>query len=290
MQFITLTTDMGYRDHYIASLKASILMQIDRSVHLLDITHHVDPFDVVEAAFHVGQAYRSFPPGTVHIIGVDSEPLVRNYSDDAYPSIMVIADQYFVANDNGFFSVLAEYSDETPLFYRVNPTVWKDVSPTFATKNILAPIACQLTEGIPISSFAQETHSFHKAFSPIPVVEDSLIKGIIVHFDSFGNAITNIDQALFERVGKNAPFVIKLRKGDSYDINSISTSYNDVPSGEKLALFNENGRLEIAINKGANKTTGGAQTLFGLNKHDTIRVEFRPPNLHSSIEELLSDS
>jgi len=275
MQFITLTTDMGYKDYYVSVIKSSILQQVSESVHLIDITHNVEPFDIIDAAFHIGQAFKNFPYGTIHIIGVDSEPITSE-NNNSYPSVMLLEGQYFVANDNGFFSALTHYSQDKPTFYRINPKLWRGQQLTFPTKNVLVPIACKLAQGAKIETLGVQTDAYHKAFHFMPIIENYLIKGIIIHFDSFGNAITNIDRNLFERIGKNALFLIQFRKGEDYKINNISTAYSQVPHGEKLALFNENNWLEIAINKGANTTTGGAQTLFGLSKYDTVTINFYP--------------
>ena len=104
-----------------------------------------------------------------------------------------------------------------------------------------------------------------KALLSQATVEENLIKGNVVYIDSYGNIITNISSELFGIVGQNNPFTIMLRSKDYY-IDVISSSYNEVPAGERLALFNENELLEIAINRGANTVTGGAEKLMGIKK------------------------
>lgn len=286
MRFITLTTDMGLKDYYVASLKASILQQCNDPIHLIDITHEVQPFDVAEAAFHVSQAFRSFPDGSIHIIGVDSEPIFNfGNAEGSFPSIMVLNNQYFVSNDNGFFGVLARFGEDAR-FYRIEDVLSNPKGFKFPTKNMLVPIACKLANGEKIENLATLYPSYKKAFATIPVIEEHLIKGSIIHFDKFGNAITNIDADLFQKIGNNAPFIIKFREGESYKIDVISKTYNEVPDGEKLATFNENGLLEIAINRGANQSTGGAQKLFALRKNDVVRIEFMPRDSRTSLQEL----
>lgn len=286
MQFITLTTDMGLKDYYVASIKASILQQCEQPIHLIDITHEVQPFDVAEAAFHVSQAFKSFPDGTVHIIGVDAEPIFNfGNSEGAFPSVMVMNNQYFVSNDNGFFGVLARFGDH-PKFYRIEDVLSNPKGFKFPAKNMLVPIACKLANGESIDNLATPHTTYKKAFATVPVIEEHLIKGSIIHFDKFGNAITNIDTDLFQKIGNGAPFIIKFREGESYKIDVVSKTYNEVPDGEKLAIFNENGLLEIAINRGANESTGGAQKLFALRKNDIVRVEFMPRGSRESIHEL----
>lgn len=286
MQFITLTTDMGLKDYYVATLKAAILQQCNGPVHLIDITHEVQPFDVAEAAFHVSQSYKNFPEGTIHIVGVDSEPVFNfGNSEGSFPSVMIMDNQYFVSNDNGFFGVLSRFGQNYQ-FYRIEDVLSNPKGFKFPTKNILVPIACKLANGENIEALATPYPTFKKAFASVPVIEEHLIKGSIIHFDKFGNAITNIDADLFQKIGNNAPFIIKFREGESYKIDIISKTYNEVPDGEKLAIFNENGLLEIAINRGANQSTGGAQKLFALRKNDTVRIEFMPRGSKESIDQL----
>lgn len=276
---------MGLKDHYVATVKAAIYGQIP-DVKLIDITHDVVPFDVAEAAFHVGQAYKSFPEGTIHIVGVDTEPIVNfGNAEGSFPSILVMDNHYFISNDNGFFGALVRGGNYQG-FYRIDDVLSNPNGFKFPTKNMLVPIACQLAKGVKIEDIASDHPSFKKAFSSTPVIEHHLIKGYIIHFDKFGNAITNIDKALFQQIGKGEPFVIKFREGDGYKIDHISATYNEVPDGEKLAIFTETGLLELAINRGANESTGGAQKLFGLRKFDMVRVEFMPRGSKESLQEL----
>lgn len=286
MQFITLTTDMGLRDYYVAALKTTILQQCNNPIQLIDITHNIRPFDVAEAAFQLGQVHKSFPDGTIHIVGIDAEPEFNfGQSEGSFPSIMVMDNQYFISTDNGFFGVLERYGIVSG-FYRIEDALSSPKSFTFPTKTLLAPYACRLANGEKIEDLAVPYPRYKKAFSSVPNIEEFLIKGSIIYFDSFGNAITNIDIDLFQQIGENAPYIVKFREGESYKIDTLSKSYNEVSPGEKLALFNENGLLEIAINKGANDTTGGAQKLFALSLGDIIRVEFLPRGSRTSIDEL----
>ncbi len=284
MQIITLTTDMGVQDHYVAALKGAILSRLP-DARIVDISHHVRPFDVVQAAYYVSSCYESFPEGTVHVVGVDSEPMV-NFSgtEGSFPSILKHKGQYFVSNDNGFFgSFLGEQEIEE--FYRLDDVLSNMGLFRFPTKNMLIPAACRILNGESIDTFASSFTSFKRAFTQTAVIEPNLIKGNIVHIDSYGNLITNIHQSLFDRFGKETPFTIRYRNKD-YFIDEISATYNSVPSGEKVAVFNSNGLLEIAINRGANAGNGGAEKLFGMRVGDVVRVEFTPRGSHATIESL----
>lgn len=284
MQIITLTTDMGTKDHYVASLKASILKCIP-TAQIIDISHSVRPFDISEAAYHVGSCYQDFPEGTIHIIGVDSEPVINfGGSDGSFPSVLKDSGQYFVCTDNGFFGAfLKEKKPEG--FWRVDNILSVDNPFRFPAKNLLVPIAERLSNGESPDSFAQPADHYKRAFAQTAISEPNLIKGHIIHFDSYGNVITNISEDLFKRMGENIPFTIYF-KNKNYYIDSLAESYNEVAQGEKVALFNDNGLLEIAINRGANKSTGGAQELFGLRLNDMVRIEFTPQGSRQTIESL----
>ncbi|MCH2224603.1 MAG: SAM-dependent chlorinase/fluorinase [Crocinitomicaceae bacterium] len=284
MKIITLTTDMGLNDHYVASLKGTILKSVP-DASIIDISHSVSPFDISEAAYLVRSCYKDFPNGTVHVVGVDSEPVV-NFSgaDGSFPSVMKFQEQYFVSCDNGFFGAFLK-EEKPESFWRMdnvlsNPRLFK-----FPTKNVLLQAAVRLMNGEALEDFASQFDEYKNALTPVAVTESNLIKGYVIHIDSYGNAITNIDESLFYNFGKETPFVLYFKRKEYY-IDEISGAYNEVPQGEKVALFNENGLLEIAINRGANNSTGGAEQLFGLRINDMIRVEFTPKGSRDTIDSL----
>ncbi len=282
MGIITLTTDMGLNDHYVASLKGTIYSAVSNAT-IVDISHAVKPFDISEAAFLVASCYKDFPEGTVHVIGLDSEPIVNfGGADGSFPSILQFDNQYFVSNDNGFFgSFLGENVPQA--FWRIDDVLSDPRLFKFPTKNMLIPVGLKLMKGEKIEQFASPFSEYKNAFTPTAISESNLIKGHVIHIDHYGNAITNVHESLFERYGKDVPFILYFKKKD-YFIDEISMAYNEVPQGEKVALFNENGHLEIAINRGANGSTGGAEQLFGLSSGDMIRIEFTPKGSRDTLD------
>lgn len=296
MNIITLTTDAGLSDHYVASIKGFLLSRVE-NVQIVDISHSIKAFDVSDAAYHVSSCYKDFPEGTIHVIGVDSEPVINfGGTDGVFPSILKHEGQYFISNDNGFFgSFLKDQNPEG--FYRIDNVMSNKKLFEFPTKNILCQTAANILNGMPLEELASPIEGYKRAFSLVASVETNLIKGHIIHIDSYGNAITNVTRELFDQIGKNNPFRILLkrvnrersiRRGDSseYMIDRISLSYNEVAPGEKVALFNSNGLLEIAINRAATTGTGGANKLFGLNKDDIIRISFEPAGSHENLQSL----
>ncbi len=284
LKLLTLTSDLGLNDHYVASIKGSILKS-DPEVQIIDLSHDIVPFDTSHGAFVLRSCYKNFPTGTVHVIAIDTEPIVNfGGSDGSFPCIMEIDKQYIISNDNGFFGTfLGERKPDN--LWRIddvlsNPKLFK-----FPSKSMLVPAAIQILNGKKPEAFCSEQIRFKRAFSSISIVEKNLIIGNIVHLDSYGNAITNIDIELFERVGDNHPFTIVFSRKEYY-IDQISNTYNEVAPGERLALFNENGLLEIAINRGANQGNGGAEKLLGFKKGDQVRIEFTPRGSKDTLEEL----
>src|SRR5690606_17900175 len=104
MQIITLTSDMGLKDYYVAVVKAFILQNCKDFIHIIDITHDITPFKTAEAAYQISQSYKSFPDGTIHVIGVEAEPYISSRDNtEFFPSVLVMDNQYFISSDNGIF-------------------------------------------------------------------------------------------------------------------------------------------------------------------------------------------
>lgn len=275
MNIITLTTDMGLKDYYVAALKGRIFSLLP-TVNLVDISHNVKPFNYNQAAYFIQSCYQNFPNETVHIIGVDAEPLVNLSQAElsSLPLIVKFNNHYFVGIDNGFFSLLTE-GEPVEEIWVLEDVLSKPDMMKFSTKNILVPAACHIAAGLPLDEIATKTNHFKKAIRRNPVIEGNTLKGTVIHIDHYGNAITNIKKSDFLRMGTNVPFTIYFRHKEYY-IDKISLGYNEVPNGEKVALFNDSGLLEIAINKGTPESGGGANALFGLRLNDVIRIEFTP--------------
>ena len=260
MPIITLTTDLGITDHYVGSVKASILRQL-ADVKIVDITHHVPPFNIRHAAFVLRNCYKDFPQGTIHIVGVDAESKL-----DA-PHIAIYANNhYFIGAENGIFSLILDVKPDK--IVELNITQDSD-NLTFPTKDVFVNAACHIARGGTLevigtskSTFSVERSGFKATF------DNNFIRGSIIHVDSYGNAITNIKEDLFKQVAKGRKFTIHLGNRGHYAINKIHKKYTDVLSGEALALFISTGQLEIAMNEGS------ASSLMGLNLNDIIRIEF----------------
>jgi len=285
MNIVTITTDMGIEDHYVAALKGA-MYKVSRDLQIVDISHNIKPFNIAQASYYIKNSLKDFPDDTVHLIGVDSEPIV-NFGDPdagALPSFIRYKNQYIVATDNGIFSLILG-TEQADGMWNIDDVLSNPKLMKFPTKNILAPAAVSLAKGEKPENLGTEKNSIRRALVANPVIEPNVLKGTVIHIDNYGNLITNITKADFERMGRNVPFTIFFRKKEYY-IDEISAGYNEVPPGERLAIFNDNDNLEIAINKGTPGNGGGANSLFGLRIGDVIRVEFTPRGSKQTIESL----
>jgi hypothetical protein len=197
---------------------------------------------------------------------------------------MVKGNQFIIANNNGFFGAFLAGDTDFKLFkiddVLSNPNYFK-----FPSKNMFIPIAARLLKGEEVTNFASEETQFKTSFSPEPVVAENSIIGSIVYIDSYGNAITNIHQSLFERIGQNHPFILYMRRKEYY-VDIIRNTYNEVDPGNPVAVFNERRFIEIAINRGANIGLGGADRMLGLKLNDKIRVDFAPAGSKQTLDDL----
>lgn len=258
MAIITLTTDLGTKDHYVGVLKGALLKGCSNAV-IVDITHEIPPYDILKAAFTLKNTFAEFPEGSIHIIGVNPE-----INESVSHLVVLYKGQYFIGADNGLFSLIFEEPPERII--EININIDPD-SITFPTKDVLTKAACHIAKGGTLEMIGMPIEQLVEKALFRAVSVGNIIKGMAIHIDHYGNIITNIDEAFFKTFGRGREFVIEFRQGD-YDITSISNVYSDVPEGEKLALFSSSGLLEISMNK------GNASKLLGIRESDIIRIEF----------------
>ncbi|MFT6845199.1 MAG: S-adenosylmethionine hydrolase [Flavobacteriales bacterium] len=264
MAVITLISDMGTSDYYVAAIKGTILSSNPNAI-IVDITHEVPPFNISYAGFTLKHCFKDFPLGTVHIIGVLPE------SDEQTNHIAVSYEgHFFIGADNGLFSLIFDREpDHIVVLNNMNQTH----SQSFPTKTIFAQAATFLSLGKPIEELGVSTMDYRRTFGLLPTATEDLLKGSVIHIDRYGNLISNITRQEFDNQQKGRPFRIVFGKS-GYNITQISKQYNDVGEAKAVAIFSENGLLEIAINKGAKGHGGGASQLFGMKTYDVIRIEF----------------
>lgn len=258
MSIITLTTDLGDRDHYTASLKGGLLRLCPGAI-LVDITHRIDPFNIPGAAFILKSTFREFPEGSIHLIGVDPEGGNRQRV-----VVMLLEGHYFVAPDNGVLSLIQERNDA--LFREVDRGQFQVAkgAPSFLVKNLLVPAVAALANGAEWESLGEETE-IRQSLWGAPTYTGNSLRGTILYIDHFGNAFTNIHKEEFLHRKEDRSFQIFIR---NLRLQRIVTSYADVSRGEALAIFADNQHLEIGLREGS------AAQLLGLKVQDMLTIEF----------------
>lgn len=258
MAVITLTTDLGYKDFYQAALKGALYSLLP-SVNIVDITHSVSAFNILQAAFIVKNAFHYFPKGTVHLIGIDSV-----FSEKRKYLAVKYMDHYFIGSDNGIFSLIFD-GNKPQEIWELN--IMQDLRFLhFPLTDIFAKAAAHLAAGKRIKDIGVRIPHIEERTYFQPTIEKDLIKGTVIYIDAYQNVITNISKDLFSSIQQGRNFELNFRRNEK--ITRLSWHYNDVEEGEKLCLFGISNYLEIAINKG--KAAG----LLGLQINDFVRVEF----------------
>ena len=250
---ITLTSDFGLNDHFVGTMKG-VILNICPDAEIVDISHAVQAFDVLDGALAIAQSYSQFPAGTVHIVVVD--PGVGS----ARRPIIVAGDRhYFVAPDNGVLSLV--YAREERLrVYHVTAGHYflQPVSQTFHGRDIFSPVGAWLAKGVDLSKFGEEVSDFVRFNLPKPKpVDANTLRGIVLKADRFGNLVTNITPedlpALFQT--PCPPF--KIAVGQS-EVTRICTSYVEGTANELFGILGSMGYLEIAANRASAAQIAGA--------------------------------
>jgi len=258
MAIITLTTDLGDKDIYLAALKGSIFKLLP-TVNIVDVTNSVSAFNIQQAAFILKNSFYYFPDNTVHLIGIDTV-----YSGQTKYLAVRYKNHYFVGADNGIFSLM--FNTEPDEMVEIN--IMQDLKFLhFPLADIFVKAACHLASGGNINEIGLPVSGIEKKMTLQPVLEKNLIKGVVIYIDSFQNVITNITKDLFNKQQRGRQFVLSFKRNES--INHLSWHYSEVPEGEKLCLFGISDHLEIAINK------GNASGLLGLNLGDSVIIDFQ---------------
>lgn len=276
MSIITLTTDFGLKDHFVGALKGKILSEY-REATIVDISHHVDLFNVSEASYIIGAAYSSFPQGTVHLIGVDCE-----LTKECRHIAMLWNGHYFICADNGILSILTQKIVPEKI---VEINIHNRLPEGSSEMDVFVTVACHLVKGGLLNVIGKEITEIKEIneLQAVVAADNKSIKGYVVYIDHFGNCVTNISKRMVKEVAKGRDFEVAF---SNKNIKSINTGYSYFAAkertmkdyeGEKLAIFNEAGFLEIAIYRSNPLTVGTAKTLLGLKFRDVVNVVFRVP-------------
>ncbi|WP_034058088.1 SAM hydrolase/SAM-dependent halogenase family protein [Lacinutrix jangbogonensis] len=275
MAIITLTTDFGEKDHFAGATKGAIYSEMPE-VKIVDISHSVSPFNIPEAAYIIQNAYSSFPDGTIHIIGIDSE-----INEENKHIVIELDGHFFVCANNGIMSMIcAEISPKQI----VEINIHDKIETSFPVLDVFVKVACHIARGGTLGVIGKSIRTIKPIKNLEPYVNDekTQIIGSIIYVDNYGNVVTNIKKSFFETVQKGRAFEVSAR---NHKFKKIHAKYSDIVNfktaeelrndeGRGLVVFNSSNYLEIAIYKGNTGNVGGASNLMGLRLRDTVSINF----------------
>lgn len=253
MPLVTFTSDLGLSDYYVAVVKGTLFSQ-NPDLTIIDISHNVKSYDIVQGAYILKNAYKSFPKGSIHLVSIND-----HYKKDRCFLAARFDDHYFIGPDNGIFSLIFDKSPDVVYELEGEPGV--------LAQDIFARAIKHIKSNLPFNEIGILVDEIDERITFQPITSSQLVKGTIVHIDNYENVIVNISKDLFEETGKKRKYNIYFKRFEP--ITKISTSYADVEVGETLCLFNSAGLLEIAINKGK------AASMLGLELEDGVHIEFQ---------------
>ena len=275
MAIITLTSDFGIKDHTVAAVKGAIYCEL-KDVTVVDISHKIAPFNIIEAGYIICNSYQSFPKGTIHIIGVDAE-----ISPENSHIAVLMNGHYFLCANNGLMSMICQNKIPEQL---VEINIHQNIITNFPVLDVFVKVACHLARGGKMEVVGNNITNLKPLKNIEPFVNDqkTQIVGRVIYIDNYGNVITNIKRDFFEMLQKKRSFEVAVR---NYKFKQIYKKYTDIVNfekepnlrydeGRRMALFNSNDYLEIAIYRSNNDTLGGASSLLGLKIMDAVSVMF----------------
>ena len=238
---ITLTTDFGRADTYVAQMKG-VILSLNPDAAIVDVTHEIPPQNIMRGSMALGEIWQAFPPGTIHVAVIDpgvgtAREILGAKCDD----------RLFVLPNNGLLShVLANSLPEEIVELQNQSYFRASMSQTFHGRDIMAPVAAHLSLGVRLREFGPPAADVKRLEFPSPQVEERRLTGQIVSIDGFGNLLTNIETAHIEQIG-NANFLVSYNR---QQIDGISETYGQHSPGTLIALLGSQGQLELAIVNG----------------------------------------
>lgn len=261
---ISLTTDFGLVDAYVAIMKG-VILNIAPQARLVDYTHGIKPGNIVEAAYLLRSGYRYFPRGTVHVVVVDP-----GVGSSRRAVALQTPDATFIGPDNGVFSLVLEdaqreWSSDTRMIELTESRYWlPTISATFHGRDIFAPVGAHLVSGAPFAALGRPITSLIAANHTTPQrLEHGALMGGIVHIDRFGNCITNITAEHLREYDLGRDLVIEII---DQQVAGLFRTYSDGPTGIPMCLIGSSSHLEIAVGN------GNAAQYLGVDIGDKFRV------------------
>lgn len=239
---ITLTTDFGLNDHFVATMKGTIL-SICPGAQIIDVTHNITPFEISEGAFTLMEAWKAFPKKTIHVGVVDP-----GVGSARRPILLEAGGHYFIGPDNGLFAMIYDRDESVRVRHLTEEAYFRNpVSRTFHGRDIFAPAAAHLAKGVTPAKFGPRIEDYLKVntFWPTRMSKRSWT-GQVLKIDRFGNMISNFSETEFDEI-KTRPFALDI---GTEKIQRLALNYAEVPFGEPVAIIGSSGFVEICVNQG----------------------------------------
>ena len=258
---ITLTTDFGLNDHFVGTMKGVILNVVPEA-EIVDISHAVQPFDVLDGALTIAQSYSYFPTATVHVVVVDP-----GVGTARRPIIASSEQHHFVAPDNGVLSLIYAREERMHVRHVTSQHYFQQpVSNTFHGRDIFAPVAAYLAKRVDSEKFGEIVDDYVRFNAPRPKPVDArTMRGVVLKVDRFGNLITNITPQDVPMLFQQNPPAFKIVVGKR-EIGEIKSAYSEGEPGEIFAILGSMGYVEISTNRGS------AAQAIGVGKGTEVSI------------------
>ena len=265
MAIITLLSDFGLKDPYVAEMKA-VILSICPEARIVDISHEIEKFDIRMGTFMLASAAPYFPQGTVHVAVVDP-----GVGTKRRPLIVETKRGFYVGPDNGLLMLSARKEDIRHVYDISNPRyMLPEVSRTFHGRDIFAPAASHLAKGHHPSKFGTEIHDYVLPKFAKPQLREGRLLGEILYIDGFGNIVTNISVRDLERISASEGYLLHVKFKDKILDLKLCSAYGQVPAERALAIIGSSDFLEISTNQ------ANASQIFQVKIGDSISISLQP--------------
>ena len=240
---ITLTTDYGTNDHLVGTLKG-VLLKINPELTIVDITHNVNAFDLLDGALTIGAAYSYFPARTIHMVVVDP-----GVGTSRRPLLVTAQNQYFVAPDNGVLSLVYEREHDNLVVRHASAEHYflQPISKTFQGRDLFAPVAAWLSKGWQTAAMGEEIQDYQRFSLPRAKEANGTAQGVVLRIDNFGNVMTNLRAEDLPEAAQNGG-AVNLKVG-THTISRVVDTFASGVADEPVAYVGSSGYVEIGINK-----------------------------------------
>jgi S-adenosyl-L-methionine hydrolase (adenosine-forming) len=258
---ITLTSDFGLNDHFVGTMKG-VILNIAPEARIIDICHSVQPFDILDGALTIAQAYSYFPAGTIHVVVVDP-----GVGSARRPLVVSTEKHYLVAPDNGVLSLILDREERVKVRHiTMQHYFLQPVSNTFHGRDVFAPVAGYLAKGVEGEKLGDEISDYVRFSAPKPkAAGEKTMRGVILKVDRFGNLVTNFKLEDVPSLFQTPPLPFKIVIGNR-EITELHNTYSEALPNELFGILGSMGYVEIASSRAS------AAQLLGVGKGTEVHI------------------